>query len=231
MKKTLVVVVILVNLFTITHVQALCTGAVFNDVNVNTVGEFFCDFIERFQGLGITGGCMGDDPGTLQNEAQYCPDLNVTRSQIAVFVTRAIEKVTVKPILFTQQDHVTAFNLTTGAGRHVGTVTGKISGTSIVDFQYTPTSPLTFNFDNKVMITDLDGDQLRIRNQGTGEFITPIDPSMFALGGPLVGTYEVLNGTGKYNSWVGMIFPCRAVLSNPTGGLGTVYIEVLSNPN
>ena len=109
----------------------------------------------------------------------------------------------------------------------MGTVTGEISGTSIVDFQYTPTSPFTFNFDNKVVITDLDGDQLRIRNQGTGEFIAPIDPSVFGIGGPLVGTYEVLNGTGKYSSWVGEIFFCRAVVSNPAGGLGTVYVEVL----
>ena len=132
-------------------------------------------------------------------------------------------------VLFTQQDYVTAFNLATGAGQQVGTVTGKISGTSIVDFQYTPTGPTTFNFDNKVVITDLDGDQLRIRNQGTGSFIAPIDPSVFALGGPLEGTYEVLNGTGKYSSWVGEIFSCRAVLSNPVSGLGTVYVEVLSN--
>ena len=98
MKRILVAAVILVNLFTVSHAQALCTGQVFNDVNINTVGEFFCDFIERFRGLGIAGGCVGDDPLTPQNEAQYCPGDNVTRSQMAVFVTRAIEKVTAKTL-------------------------------------------------------------------------------------------------------------------------------------
>ena len=82
---------------TIGSAQAVCTGAVFNDVNINTVGEFFCDFIERFRALEITGGCVADDPLTLENEAQYCPGDNVTRSQIAVFVTRAIEKVPAGP--------------------------------------------------------------------------------------------------------------------------------------
>jgi len=132
-------------------------------------------------------------------------------------------------VLFTQQDHVTAFDLATGAGRQIGTVTGKVSGTSIVDFQFIPTSPTTINFVNKVVITDLDGDQLRINNVGTGKFIAPIDPAIFAIGGPLVGTYEVLSGTGKFASWAGKKFPYRAVASNPTGGLGTVYVEVLSN--
>jgi outer membrane protein assembly factor BamB len=133
-------------------------------------------------------------------------------------------------VLFAQQDHVTAFNLATGAGQQVGTVTGKVSGTSIVNFQFVPTGPLTFNFDNKVVITDLDGDQLRIRNQGTGKFIVSIDATVFGLGGPMVGTYEVLAGTGKYVSWVGKKFPYRAVAGNPSGGLGTVYAEVLSGP-
>lgn len=89
------------------------------------------------------------------------------------------------------------------------------------------TGPFNFNFDNKVVITDLEGDQLRIRNQGTGEFITPIDASVFGFGGPLVGTYEVMDGSGKYRSWIGRIFSCRGVMSNPAGGLGTVYTEVL----
>jgi DNA-binding beta-propeller fold protein YncE len=96
MKRILVGVVIVVNLFIVSHAQAICTGAVFNDVDVNTVGEFFCDFIERFRALEITSGCVADIPRTLENEAQYCPNDNVTRSQMAVFVTRAIEKVTTK---------------------------------------------------------------------------------------------------------------------------------------
>jgi hypothetical protein len=133
-------------------------------------------------------------------------------------------------LLLVQQDHVLAFNFATGAGRQVGTVTGRISGTSVVDFQFTLTSATTLTFDNKVVITDLDGDQLRIRNVGTGRFIFPIDPSVFGLGGPLEGSYEVLAGTGKFASWVGRKYPYRAVASNPAGGLGTVYVEVYSNP-
>ena len=133
-------------------------------------------------------------------------------------------------VLLTQQDQILVFNFQTGAGRQVGTVTGKVTGTSIVDFQFTPTTPETFTFDNKVVITDVDGDQVRIRNQGTGRFITPIDSSVFGLGGPMVGSYEVLAGTGKSAFWVGKKFPYRAVLANPAGGLGTVYVEVLSNP-
>ncbi|MCC6380952.1 MAG: hypothetical protein IT304_00510 [Dehalococcoidia bacterium] len=135
-------------------------------------------------------------------------------------------------VLFTQQDHVVAFNVAPplGTGRQVGTVAGKVTGTSIVDFQFTFTGPFTFNFDNKVVITDLDGHQLRIRNLGSGVFVSPIDPAIFAVGGPLVGTYEVLAGTGKFVSWVGRKYPYRAVASNPPGGLGTVYVEVYSNP-
>ncbi|OGP77648.1 MAG: hypothetical protein A2V86_06510 [Deltaproteobacteria bacterium RBG_16_49_23] len=96
MKKNLVVLLILMSLLMVNHAQALCTGGVFSDVNINTVGEFFCDFIERFRDLGITSGCVADNPQTPENEAQYCPGFNVPRDQMAVFVTRAIEKVTAK---------------------------------------------------------------------------------------------------------------------------------------
>jgi hypothetical protein len=136
-----------------------------------------------------------------------------------------------KNVLFTQQDQVMAFDFHTGQGYQVGTVTGAISGTSIVNFQFIPTGAATFNFVNKVVITDLDGDQLLINNVGTGRFIAPIDPSIFALGGPLVGTYQVTGGTGKYVRWIGSRFPYRAVASNPSSGnnLGSVMVEVLSN--
>jgi hypothetical protein len=129
-------------------------------------------------------------------------------------------------VLFTQQDQVMAFNFGTGQGYQVGTVTGAISGTSIVNFQFIPTGPTTFNFVNKVVITDLDGDQLLISNLGTGKFIASIDSSVFALGGPLVGTYLVTGGTGKYIRWIGNKFPYRAVASNPSSGnnLGSVFV-------
>ncbi len=139
-----------------------------------------------------------------------------------------------KNVLFTQQDTVVAFDFVTGLGQQVGTVAGHISGTSIVNFQFIPTSPTTFNFNNAVVITDLDGDQIEFSNAGTGSFLMPpIDPAVFALGGPMSGTYEVTKGTGKFSAWVGKKFPSRAVISNPVPrglSLGTVYVEVLSNP-
>ncbi len=133
-------------------------------------------------------------------------------------------------VLFAQQDQVTAFNLD-GGGQQIGVVTGKVSGTSVVNFQFTPTSErTTFSFDDTVVITDLDGDQLKIRSRGTWRLITQIDPSVISIGGPLVGTYEVLSGTGKYVSWTGKKFPYRGVAGFQASGIGTVYGEVLSNP-
>jgi hypothetical protein len=137
-------------------------------------------------------------------------------------------------VLFTQSDRVTAFNPNTGAGQQVGTVTGKIAGTSIVNFQFIPDADFIHNFKitfvNIVVLTDLDGDQIKFINQGSGRFIGPIDPGVFGTGGPLTGTYQALDGTGKYRSWIGKKFPYRAVASNSPTALGTVYVEVYSNP-
>ena len=132
-------------------------------------------------------------------------------------------------VLFTQQDRVIAFGQD-GAGKQVGTVTGKINGTSIVNFQFIPTGPFTIDFVNTVVLTDLDGDQIKFSNVGSGSFVAPIDPAVFGLGGPLVGTYEAMSGTGKYVSWIGKKYPYRAVASNAPDALGTVYVEVYSNP-
>ena len=133
-------------------------------------------------------------------------------------------------VLFSQHDNVTAFSPISGLGVQAGIVTGKVTGTSIVNFQFAATSATTFSFNNKVVITDLDGDQLSIRNQGTGQFIQPIDPAVFGFGGRLAGTYEVIGGTGKFSSWIGMSYAYRAVMSNPVGGgLGTVNAQILSN--
>jgi hypothetical protein len=72
-----------------------CTGSVFNDVNSlmaePPVGELFCGFIEEFYRRGITSGCQADNPLTPENEAMYCHDMGVTREQMAVFVTRAMD--------------------------------------------------------------------------------------------------------------------------------------------
>ncbi|WP_456375440.1 hypothetical protein [Thiolapillus sp.] len=66
-----------------------CSGTVFNDVDSN---HWACGFIEEFMNLNVTQGCVADDPGTPQNEAQYCPGSNVTRDQMAVFFVRALEE-------------------------------------------------------------------------------------------------------------------------------------------
>ncbi len=67
-----------------------CTGAVFSDVNAQTVGEVFCRYIEKFAELNITSGCRADNPSTPVNEAAYCPDEEITRAQMAVFITKAL---------------------------------------------------------------------------------------------------------------------------------------------
>ena len=54
------------------------TGTMFNDVAAN---DFAAAFIEQLANDGITGGCGGGN---------YCPNDNVTRAQMAVFLLRAI---------------------------------------------------------------------------------------------------------------------------------------------
>jgi hypothetical protein len=144
--------------------------------------------------------------------------------------------------LFTQQDAVRAFDPSTGKGYQVGTATGIISGTSYVEFQITPTGPpvgdaLPFSFSNKIIITDIDGDQIFFDNNGTGSFHLGVPGFDFkGSGGPLTGTYVVTGATGKYQSnahkyrrWaVGSTYRYRATWTNPPapGALGTVYVEV-----
>ena len=60
----------------------ICTGTVFNDVTAGLVGAAFCGYIEEFSDLGITAGCGGGN---------FCPNDNVTRAQMAVFLVRAFE--------------------------------------------------------------------------------------------------------------------------------------------
>jgi len=170
-------------------------------------------------------------------------------------------------ILFIQQDRVVTFDLTPptasqplggGIGSNVGTALGAINGTTVVNFKFTFTSnpfvrPLTFNFDNRVGITDTDGDQIIFRNVGTGRFNPPlIDPTLPvnvapfqvfgtsatpASGGPLTGTYEVIATSGKYATLypVGTVLNSRAISFNPAtppnppGTTGSSYVEVLEN--
>lgn len=139
-------------------------------------------------------------------------------------------------ILFTQQDTVQAFDLATGKGSQTGTATGIISGTTSVDFQFAPAGPpvgdvLPISFQNKVIITDIDGDQIFFDNNGTGSFHLGIPGFEFkGTGGPLTGTYVVTGATGKHQGWtVGSTYKYRAIYTNPPappGALGNVYVAI-----
>jgi hypothetical protein len=143
-------------------------------------------------------------------------------------------------LFFAFRDTVINFNINTGVGDHCGTVEGVITGTSITNFQFVPTSQTTITYDNRCMITDLDGDQIIFRVQGTGQFIIPppTDSSstlgnLMALGGPLVATMTVVKATGIFLFLVGRKFPCKMAASNvisPSAGvLGNVYGEVYTD--
>lgn len=157
-------------------------------------------------------------------------------------------------VIFTQQDKVVAFDLATGLGSQVGTATGDINGADIVNFQFTPTTLPNFSFDNRVGITDTDGDQIIFKNLGTGRFIFSAsalpDPTLGGnpgsapyqvfgngLGGLMTGTYEVVATSGKYAAdyYIGRTFAYRAVLYNPStpaspaGTTGSVYVEVFQD--
>jgi hypothetical protein len=142
------------------------------------------------------------------------------------------------PVIFTQQDAVQAFDFVNGKGYQIGTAIGRISGTTFVDFQFAPAGPpsgdvLPITFQNKVIITDIDGDQLFFDNNGTGSFHLGVPGFDFrGSGGPLAGTYVLTGATGKYADWkIGTTFAYKAIATNPpspAGALGTVYVEVSS---
>jgi hypothetical protein len=77
----------------VTPLAYVCSGNMFTDVNDAEMPSVFCGFIEEFALRGITTGCQADNPGTPENEAMYCPDNTVTRAQMAVFVTKALDLV------------------------------------------------------------------------------------------------------------------------------------------
>jgi len=176
-------------------------------------------------------------------------------------------------VLFVQQDRVITFQITPpnppdqplggGIGSHVGTATGAINGTTVVNFKFTFTTVpgfppgncaqcFDFDFDNRVGITDTDGDQIIFKSVGTGEFNPSlIDPTLGGdpgvspfqvfgngptrgTGGPLKGTYEVVATSGKYTALykIGRTFPYRAITFNPAsppntpGTTGSSYVEV-----
>jgi hypothetical protein len=142
------------------------------------------------------------------------------------------------PLFFTQRDTVVDFQPATGLGLQVGTVEGLIAGTSILNFQFIPISQTEINFDNRALITDLDGDQIIFRNAGRGRFIVPplSDASsplgnLMGVGGPLTGSYEAIRASGKFEFLIGRKFPYRSIATNPVrpGFPGQVYVEVYSD--
>lgn len=143
-------------------------------------------------------------------------------------------------LFFAMRDTVANFSATTGVGSQMGTVEGTITGTSITNFQFVPTSQTTIKFDNRCLVSDTDGDSIIFDVTGTGSFLIPppSDPnnalgSLMALGGPLVATYTAIIATGKYAFLVGEKFPAKMMASNAVNGsagvLGNVYCEVYSN--
>jgi hypothetical protein len=144
-------------------------------------------------------------------------------------------------LFFAFRDTVINFNGSNGIGNHIGTVEGAITGTSITNFQFIPTSQTTITYDNRCLITDLDGDQIVFQVIGTGRFLAPplSDPanktlgSLMSLGGPLVATMTAIQASGKYAFLLGRKFPCKMAASNaanPSNGvLGNVYGEVYSD--
>ncbi len=151
-----------------------------------------------------------------------------------VLLVLTVSVATAQAPLFTQQDAVQAFDLGTGKGYQIGIAKGKISGTTFVDFQFAPTGPpvgdvVPISFQNKVIITDIDGDQIFFDNNGTGSFHLG-GADFTGTGGPLTGTYVVTGGSGKYQNWtVGSTYRYRAIYTNPPappGALGNVYVEI-----
>jgi len=82
-----IMIIILLSLYPVrSWGQFACTGLIFDDVNATSMSSAFCGFIEEFSTLGITGGCS-------QNPPLYCPNDYVSRGQMAVFLTAALDTV------------------------------------------------------------------------------------------------------------------------------------------
>lgn len=71
--------------------QAGAAGAqIFNDV---TASHVFYDYISLLSGLNVTAGCSANPP-------LYCPDTEVTREQMAVFIVRALNGAVGTPLTY-----------------------------------------------------------------------------------------------------------------------------------
>jgi hypothetical protein len=72
------------------------------DIYANRVGNVFPDipfgywaenYISAIYNTGVTTGCAQDIPDTPEDERRYCSEDPVTREQMAVFITRALDQV------------------------------------------------------------------------------------------------------------------------------------------
>ena len=79
-----------------------CSGTLFGDVTAAPLGDAFCRYIEDFANRGITAGCGNGD---------FCPESSVTRTQMAVFIERALDVAAVPPCSGTLFGDVTAQRL------------------------------------------------------------------------------------------------------------------------
>jgi hypothetical protein len=142
-------------------------------------------------------------------------------------------------LLAIQQDAVTQF-LATGEGVRVGTMRGTFSGVVTQNFQFLAVPPPDFKADDLILLVDNDGDQMLFRAQVTGRFLsfltgpTP-DPAgnpnrkkLVEFGGPFTGIYEVIQGTGKFQGYIGRKFPCKGLGITPAKNqaIGFGYTEI-----
>jgi hypothetical protein len=79
------------NISTAASASVTITLTTFADVPAD---HLFFNQIEAVAGAGITGGCQADDPLTLENEANFCPDNPISRGQMAVFLETSLGGVT-----------------------------------------------------------------------------------------------------------------------------------------
>ena len=71
----------------VAEVWLLHSAPIFADVPCTHWAE---RYIEEIYSAGLTAGCVGDDPGTPENEAMYCPASSVTRGQMAILLIRGM---------------------------------------------------------------------------------------------------------------------------------------------
>jgi hypothetical protein len=146
------------------------------------------------------------------------------------------------------REKITRFDLS-GLGLRAGTASGKINGASITTSKFVTSGFPLFTTNDRVGITDTDGDQIIFRVLGNGQFINPvIDPTvpgdttapptqvLGGTGSTVSGIFEVVATSGKYTRLYkfGERFEFKSVMYNPNPAaadadpFGAAYTEVFS---